>query len=203
MPFFVVVQYQARPDRLDALLALLRDDLAGSVTAHPGRRFARVFQHDREPWRLLGIEEWQQQQEFQRHAEAPAYVEALAACGPLPENSALERLQHYRHMPHQPAALACTTLVTPADRADDVERLVCDVERRDALVAGGLALRAVYRLDGVAGRLLVLHGWRTRADLEAYVATGERNAISSLVPTGTTVEQFTGEMVAQYSWLSA
>jgi quinol monooxygenase YgiN len=203
MPFFVVIQYQATADRLDDLLALIRDDFAVSASAYPGRRFARVFQHDLEPLRLLGIEEWQQEREHRRHLDGSAFAEAVAACGGPPQASALERLQHYRHMPHQPTALACTTLTAPAERADEVERFICDDERRDALVAGGLALRAVYRLDGVVGRLLVLHGWRTRADLETYVATGERTVVNALAPTGTSIEHFTGEMVAQYSWLTA
>jgi len=202
MPFFVVVQYQARPDQLDGLLALIRHDFSVSATAHPGRRFARVFQHDQEPWRLLGIEEWQQEEELRRHLEASAFAEALVAYGPPPLISALERLQHYRHMPHQPTALGCFTLTAPTEHAEEVERFICDEERRDALVAGGLALRAVYRLGGSPGRLLVLHGWQTHSDLDAYSATVERAIIRSLALNGTSIERFTGEIVAQYSWLN-
>jgi hypothetical protein len=203
MPFFVVVQYQARPDRVDDLPALIRRDLAVSATAYPARRFVRVFQHVQEPTRLLGIEEWQQEDDFRRRADAPIYAEVLAACTVPPQASALERLQHYRHMPHQPTALACATISAPPDRADDVERFICDEQRRDALVADGLVLRAVYRLDGVAGRLLVLHGWRTRADLLAYDATGERTMGDVLGQADATVAVFSGEIVAQYSWLNA
>jgi quinol monooxygenase YgiN len=203
MPFFVAVQYQARPDRVDDLPALIRHDLAASVSAYPARRFARVFQHVQEPARLLGIEEWQREDDFDRHAEAPAYAEVLAACTMPPRASALERLQHYRHMPHQPTALACATITAVPERADDVERFICDEQRRDALIADGLVLRAVYRLDGVAGRLLVLHGWRTRQNLLAYDATGERTLVKPFAQTGTTVDLFSGEIVAQYSWLDA
>ena len=56
--------------------------------------------------------------------------------------------------------------------------------------------------DGSAGRLLVLHGWRTRADLDAYNATVERAVVTALASNGTSVERFTGEIVAQYSWLN-
>jgi quinol monooxygenase YgiN len=203
MPFFVMVQYQAQPSRSDDLLALIRHDLAVSTTAYPARRFARVFRHVHEPTRLLGIEEWQHDDDFHRHAEAPAYAEVIAACCVQPRASALERLQHYRHMPHQPTALACATISAPPDRADEVERFICDEQRRDALVADGLVLRAVYRLDGVAGQLLVLHGWRTRSDLLAYDATGERTMVEMLEQAGATIDVFSGEIVAQYSWLNA
>src|SRR4051812_22616320 len=84
MPYFVAVQYQARPDRLDDLLALIRRDLAVSTAAYPGRRFARVFRQDRDRSRLLGIEEWQQERDFQRHAKTPAYAEALTGCSEPP-----------------------------------------------------------------------------------------------------------------------
>jgi quinol monooxygenase YgiN len=202
MPYFVAVQYEARPDRLDDLVGQIRHDFAVSATAHPGRRFARVFQHHQEPCRLLAIEEWQQRSEFQQHFEASQPAEVLLACASPPQASTLERLQHYRHMPHQPTALACTTIAAPADRADEVERFICDDERRDALMADGLAIRAVYRLDGITGQLLVLHGWRTRGDLDTYVASAKRRTITGLAAIGTAVEQFTGEVVAQYSWLN-
>jgi quinol monooxygenase YgiN len=203
MPFFVVVQYRARPDRVDDLLSLIRHDLATSATAYPGRRFARIFQHVQEPTRLLEIEEWQQADDFRRHVEAPNRTELLGACAVPPRTSALERLQHYRHMPHQPTALSCAIISAAPDHADDIERFICDEQRREALVADGLVLRAVYRLDGVAGQLLVLHAWRTRADLDAYDATGERMHVGVLAHAGATTELFTGEIVAQYSWLNA
>ena len=81
----------------------------------------------------------------------------------------MERLQHYRHLPHSPAALACTAISAPAERAGAVEAYICDDERRDALVAAGLVLRAVYRVAGSADRLLVLHGWRSMEHLEQYL----------------------------------
>jgi quinol monooxygenase YgiN len=202
MPYFVAVHSEAEPDHVDDLIGLIRHDFALSAAAHPSRRFARVFQHHQEPWRLLGIEEWQEQGEFEQHLGASDVAAALAACGAPPRASPLERLQHYRHMPHQPTALACTTIAAPTDRADEVERFICDDERRDALVAGGLAIRAVYRLDGRVGHLLVLHGWRTRADLDTYVASSGRSVITRLAEIGATVERFTGEMIAQYSWLN-
>jgi quinol monooxygenase YgiN len=203
MPYFVAVQYQARPDRLDDLLALIRRDLAVSTAAYPGRRFARVFRQDGDRSRLLGIEEWQQERDFQRHAKTPAYAEALTGCSEPPTVSTLERLQHYRHMPHQPTTLSCAILMAPPDRAEEVKRFICDEQSRDALVADGLVIRAVYRLNGETGRLLVLHGWRTRDDLLAFDATGERAATDVRAPTGTQFELFTGELVARYSWLAS
>jgi quinol monooxygenase YgiN len=201
MPFFVAVHYEAWPDRLPSLLDVIRGDFAASASSQPGRRFARLFQHLDDPSRLLAMEEWQNQAEFDRHADGSAYADALAACGPAPVADALERLQHYRHMPHSPSALACVTLAAPEDRAPEVERFICDVQRREALVAAGLVLRAVYRVVGAPGRLLVLHGWRTLDDLDRYYATSARGLAEMLEANGATSEQFTGQMAAEFSWL--
>ena len=203
MPFFVAVRYEAWPDRLESLLEVIRGDFAASPTSQPSRRFARVFQHLENPARLLAMEEWQNQADFERHTNARAYAEALAACGPAPRANALERLQHYRHMPHPPSALACITLSSPPDRAPEVEDFVCDEERRDALDASGLVLRAVYRVVGTAGRLLVLHGWRSLDDLDRYFATSARSLAELLEATGASSDQFTGQMAAQFSWLES
>lgn len=104
-------------------------------------------------------------------------------------------------MPHQPTALACTTIAARAEHADEVERFICDGERRDALVDGGPAIRAVDRLDGIVGDLLVLHGWRTCSHLESYRASSRRIIGVRLADVGTAVEPSTGEMIAQCSWL--
>lgn len=203
MPYFVVIQYQAWPDRVDELLAVIRHDFEVSAARAPGRRFARVFQHDEQPDRLLAMEEWQQPQELDQHLTASAFAAAVARCGPPPHARGLTRLQHYRHMSHVPAALACAIISAPTDRADDVERFICDEQRRDALIAEGLVLRAVYRIGQAPGQLLVLHGWRSPADLRAYAATGALDLAAGLQPVGAHVEQLTGQMAAQYSWLEA
>jgi quinol monooxygenase YgiN len=203
MPFFVAVQYTAQPDRLASLLDVIRADFAASPTLQPGRRFARLFQHLSDPGRLLAMEEWQTRADFERHAHGAAYTETLAAHGPPPVADALERLQHYRHMPHPPSALACITISTPMDRAAEVESFICDDERREALVAAGLVLRAVYRVMDTPGRLLVLHGWRSMGDLENYFTTSARSLAAMLDKNDASIEQFTGQMTAQFSWLES
>jgi quinol monooxygenase YgiN len=203
MPFFVAIHYEASPDRLDSLVEAIRNDFAASPTLQPGRRFARLFQHLQDPARLLAMEEWQSQPDFERHLQDAAYADALASCGPTLRADALERLQHYRHMPHLPSALSCITLSTSLDRAADVEGFICDDERRDALVAAGLVLRAVYRVVGSPGRLLVLHGWRSFDDLERYLATSEHSLAELLETTDASIERFTGQMAAQFSWLES
>jgi quinol monooxygenase YgiN len=203
MPYFVVVQYQAWPGQVEALLTVIRHDFEVSAARYPGRRFARVFRHDLQPERLLAMEEWQQQADFEQHAGLPEYADALARYGPSPRPGTLARLQHYRHMSHVPAALACAIVSAPADRAQEVESFICDEQRREALVAEGLVLRAVYRIVDAPGTLLVLHGWRTADDLDAYFATGEHDLAATLQRSGADVEQFTGQIAAQFSWLEA
>jgi hypothetical protein len=100
-------------------------------------------------------------------------------------------------------ALACAIVSASTERVAEVERFICDDQRREALIAEGLVLRAVYRIAEQAGRLLVLHGWRADADLRAYVAKGERDPGAALSTTGARAEQFTGRIVAQFSWLES
>jgi hypothetical protein len=106
-------------------------------------------------------------------------------------------------MPHLPAALLCVTVTGPADRADEVEDVICDRQRREVLLAEGLVLRAVYRVPARPGRLLILHGWRGHDDLLDYLATHEHSLAATLAPIGAQVRQFTGEIAAEFSWLAS
>ena len=203
MPFFVAVHHQVHPGCREQRVEAVQADFADSPVSHPGRKFGRLFEHLTDDTRLLAMEEWQGPLDFERHQLSAAYVEAIRASGPAPRVDALERLQHYRHMPHAPTALACTAISSPARAAGDVEAYICDDERRDALVAGGLVLRAVYRVIGSADRLLVLHGWRSMEHLERYLTGSAVATAATLVARGATVDQFAGQMAAEYSWLEA
>jgi quinol monooxygenase YgiN len=201
MPFFVAVHHQVRPGCREQRVETVRTDFAASPLSHPGRRFARLFEHLSDETRLLAMEEWLSPTDFERHLVSPAHVEAIEASGPAPRFDVLERLQHYRHMPHSPSALACTAISMPPDRASAVEEFICDEERRDALVAGGLVLRAVYRVVGSANRLLVLHGWRSMDHLERYLSGSAVATAAILAARGATLDQFAGQIAAEYSWL--
>jgi quinol monooxygenase YgiN len=176
----------------------IRSDLS---TAYPGLKFARVFQHLTEPDDFLAFEEWETQAEYQRAREAPGWLESLAGYGPPPHADRLERLQMYRHLLHRPVALACVSLTTPLDRADAVEELICGDAQREVLVGAGLVIRAVYRVIGEPGRLLVLHGWRSVAHLEQFQQTVAEEILDALAAHGTVIEPFVGALAAEFSWL--
>jgi quinol monooxygenase YgiN len=201
MPFFVAVHHQVLPDHRERRVETIRNDFAAAPVSQPGRRFARLFEHLHDQSRLMAFEEWQNESDFERHEQAPAYVEALAASGPPPRPEPMTRLQLYRHMPHRPSALACTAVSTPLDRAADVESFICDEERRDALIVEGLVLRAVYRMVGSPGRLLVLHGWRSLDHLERYLGGSALVTASTLAAHGASLDQFAGRVAAEFSWL--
>lgn len=201
MPFYVSVQYRAWPEQRDALRVLIRRDLSASSASHPGLRFARVFQHLTEPDWFLAFEEWQSQAEYQRLRESPAFLESLAAYGPPPQADALERLQLYRRLPYRPTALTCVSLTTSPEQAQAVEDRVCDDAQRAALVDGGLVIRAVYRVTEQPGRLLVLHGWRSLAQVERYQETLATDTETALRALGAAVDSFVGEITAEFSWL--
>jgi quinol monooxygenase YgiN len=203
MPFFVSVHHAVDPGKLDQRIQVIRGDFAASPKASPGRRFARLFEHLHDRTRLLAFEEWQSSPEFERHQHEPTYVQEISQSGPEPRHHGLERLQHYRHMAHSPTALACTAISSISERAADVERFICDDERRDALVAAGLVLRAVYRVADGGGHLLVLHGWRSLEHLEEYLDDLAPSLATTLASYGATVDQFAGRIAAEYSWLEA
>lgn len=117
MPFFVAVHHQVRPGCREQRVETVRTDFAASPVSHPGRRFARLFEHPTDQTRLLAMEEWQSPTGFERHRRSPGYVEAIEGSGPAPRFDVLERLQYYRHMPHSPSALACTAISTAATLA--------------------------------------------------------------------------------------
>lgn len=201
MPFFVAVHHAVFPDRREQRIKTIRSDFAASPISHPGRRFARLFEHLHDRSRLFAFEEWLSRADFERHEQSPAYVEAVSASGPPPQYEEMGRLQHYRHMPRRPAALACTAISTPADHASDVESYICDEERGDALIAEGLVLRAVYRVAKSPGRLLVLHGWQSLDHLERYLGGSALTTAATLAQHGAAVDQFAGRVAAEFSWL--
>lgn len=201
MPYFVAVHHQVHPGRREQRVHTIRGDFAASPGAHPGRRFARLFQHLHDRTRLLAVEEWEDQSAFERHDRSPAYVESLERSGPAPRVDVLERVQHYRHMPRSPAALVCTAISSPAERTGEIENYICDDERREAVVASGLVLRAVYRVAGDTARLLVLHGWQSVDHLERYLAESAPSTASALAARGASLDQFAGTIVAEFSWL--
>ena len=84
MPFFVAVHHQVRPGCREQRVETVRRNYTASPVLHPGRKFARLFEHLTDQTRLLAIEEWQSQTEFERHDCSPAYVGALGATGPTP-----------------------------------------------------------------------------------------------------------------------
>jgi quinol monooxygenase YgiN len=201
MPFFVSVHYRAWPGHREALQTAIRNDLSASSATRPGLRFARVFQHLTDSNRFLAFEEWQTEAEYQRVRAAPSYLAALAPFGPPPQADVLERLQMYRHLPHRPDVLDCMRVTISPAGAEAVEDLVCDSAQRDALAGAGLVIRAVYRVVGEPGRLLVLHGWRSLAHLEAYQESVARETATRLTVLGATLDAFVGEVTAEYSWL--
>lgn len=200
MPFFVAIRHQARQHQRETLLAFIREDFAASARA-ARRKFARLFQHVERPDILMAFEEWQEREDFEAHLRSPGYREALDACGLPPQPMPLERLQYYRHMPRPPTALTCTLLASAPEDAATIEAYVCEHERQRSLAASGLVLRAVYRVSEPARQLVLLHGWQTIEDLTRYAATDEPAATRALVEAGATLDRFTGQIAAEYSWL--
>ena len=71
------------------------------------------------------------------------------------------------------------------------------------MIAAGLVLRAVYRVVGGSGRLLVLHGWRSLELLERFLSGPAISTTATLAQLGATMDQFAGRIAAEYSWLES
>jgi quinol monooxygenase YgiN len=199
MAFFVAIHQEAWPDRLEQLLSAIRDNLATSTRAHPGRRSTRVFQQLGCPTQLLALGLWNDQAAFERFRRSQDFVEAVATCGPPPIIEPLEQLRLFERMEHRAAVMACSTLTAPPDQAAAVEAVLLSEQHRAVERVEGLVCREVYRARDTAGHMLLVHTWRSLADLDRFRAGEALRGEAALQQLGATTERFTGTLAAEFS----
>ncbi|MCC7369911.1 MAG: antibiotic biosynthesis monooxygenase [Chloroflexi bacterium] len=202
MPFFVAIRQQAWPDRLPMLLAAIRDNFAASRMNAPGRHAARVFQRLHEPTSLLAISEWENQAAYEAHRGSAELRLAMEAAGPTATIDTLDRLHLFERMNERPGVVACVTIAMAAEHLHAVETFLLGPTRRSMVASPSLASRELYRFQQpVEGQrqLLVVHSWRSLADLDRFRSLDALEFEQRLRDLGATVDRFTGEIAAEYS----
>jgi quinol monooxygenase YgiN len=199
MTFFVAIYQEVLPDRVQGLLSTIRSSLTSARAAHPGRQRVRVFQRLGQPAHFLSLGEWESQAAFERDRASFSFLEADDASGPAASVEYFQRLHQFVRMEQRPAVVACATISAPAERRPDVEAFLRGAAQHDVVNTAGLTSRELYRSISTAGRLMVVHGWRSIADLERFRTSDVPLIETTLTRLGASVERFTGEITAQYS----
>jgi quinol monooxygenase YgiN len=199
MVYFVAIHQRAWPDRLDELLATIRQTLAGGSSLHPGRRSTRLFQSLDEPEQLIALSEWTSEDAFEQFRHWPVFVDTIATTGPPPRIEPLSPLLRFERMDRRATVVACSRITAPPPAAGAVLDYLLGEARREVTNAYGLVRRELYRSRVETGDLLLVHGWRSFADLEQFRA--RYSAQTELKRLGATAERFTGTVAAEFSRL--
>jgi quinol monooxygenase YgiN len=204
MPYFVAIQRRAWPDRLHDLLAAIRRSFAASRTAAPGRHAARVFQRLNEPTTLLSLAECDSQAAFEAYQASPTFAGTTDEIGPPPVIEPLRRLYLFERMNERAVVIACATLTVPGEHEDAALEYLMGPAQLSMVSTPGLVCRELYRGsadDRPASRFLVVHGWRSIADLDRFRSGDVTRFEDTLATWGATMERFTGEVAIEYSRL--
>jgi heme-degrading monooxygenase HmoA len=199
MAFFVAIHQEAWPDRLDQLLGTIRETLAASPPMHPGRRSTRVFQRLGRPTQLLSLGLWDSGVSFEAFKQSRIFVETGAVCGSPPKIEPLEQLRSFERMEHRASVMACSTVTAPAERATAVEAVLLSEQHRAVERVEGLVCREVYRASDAIGHILLVHTWRSLADLNRFRAREALSGEARLQQLGAVTERFTGSLAAEFS----
>ena len=199
MAFYVAIHQEAWPERVDDLLATVRANLEASPQLHPGRRSTRVFQRMGQPTHLLSLALWDSQAAFEQFSRSAVFVETGTRCGPPPRIEPLEQLRFFERIEHRATVMACSTLTAPPERAGDVEAILLSERYRAVERVPGLVCREVYREQERAGHLLLVHTWRSMADLDRFRATEALQGEARFQELDTSTERFTGSLAAEFT----
>lgn len=197
MAFFVAIHQQVWPDRLGELLATIKANLATSRTLQPGRRTTRVFQGLGDPMQLLVLSEWVSEDAFEVFRCSSSFADLTAASGPPPRIEPLEPIRRFERFEQRLGIVACSTITATPGNTSRVQEYLLGDAHREVKGAEGLVLRYVFRSRAQVGRLVLVHGWRSLADLERFRA--RYSARSELARFGATTDRFTGALAAEFS----
>jgi quinol monooxygenase YgiN len=197
MAFFVAIHQQAWPDHLDALLVTIKRSLTAARTLHPGRRSTRVFQRLDDPTQLLALSEWASKDAFEQFRQWPTFADTIAVSGPPPRIELLEPLRRFERIEQRVGVVACSMITASAEDTAVVQEYLLEDAHREVKSADGLIRRELFRSRTHVGQLLLVHSWRSLADLERFRA--RYSAQAELARLGATVERFTGMLTTEFS----
>jgi heme-degrading monooxygenase HmoA len=199
MAFWVLMNRKTRQDRLDEVLARIRQRLAESSTQQRSRRASRVFQRLGDPTHLLTVSEWVDERSFTEFSQSAIFAETDAIGGSRPEIVPLVPLLRYEHMARRAAICSCVTITATPDAIPELREYLVRQAHQEIKSLSGVVSREVFAARDTAGTYLVIHGWQALADLERFRST-EAPALDSIHERlQTELVVFTGALTAEFS----
>jgi quinol monooxygenase YgiN len=191
MSVTVVGRWQVPVGEEDTALAAARQELEARGRQPEARREAHIFQAIDDPCILLYVGEWADRAAFELHRgeNGPGVIEKAVREGG--EYVICERLVFFGRFAYRAQVVACGIIEAPPDASEAVRRLVVPSGKWTVHGWPGLVHYTVFREITHEHRYVVVHGWQSDADLQAFRASrGELRA--SLDRIGATLIQFTG-----------
>ena len=198
MAFFVVVRLQIRPERLPAVLALIRTEFARPHGSGLGRRRGHVFRRLGTATELLSCIEWDSQYAYEQYRQSATHRAILDSLAAPSYAQYCTRPQFFERMLERFDVAACAVITSSGDDAIGVEQYVLQELRAEVVAAPGLVAYEVYRSIKTPARYLAVHRWRHLADLEHFRRSTGLRQEQRLAEIGAAPEWFTGELAAQY-----
>lgn len=198
MPFHVVVQMQAHVERLAEALALIQREFGRLPSEAVGRRRGRLFQRLDTPTDLIGIIEWESQRMYDAYRSSGTHRAILDCLVGASHARYCERLVSFERVLQRSEVAACALIDGPASEHARIEAFVMGEERTDLLASPGLVGHEVYRAHNAPSGYIVVHQWRTLADLERFQSEKRVGHEAVLAEQGGTIKWFTGHLTAEY-----
>ena len=199
MAFFVLMDRQIRPDRLDDVLGRIRERLRGPHSAQHGRRTSRVFQRLDAPTHLLTVSEWTDEEAFREFARSDVFAETDRIGGSPPTITPLLPLMRFEHMARRAAIASCVTVTATLENTPALRAYLIGPVHREFKTLSGIVGREVYEARDAHGTFLVVHSWMSLADLEEFRTTVAPRMDRVHDQLKTTMVAFTGSVAAQFS----
>jgi heme-degrading monooxygenase HmoA len=199
MAFFVLMNREIRPDRLDAVLARIRERLRGPHSAQHGRRTSRVFQRLDAPTHLLTVSEWIDEYTFTEFRHSAVFAETDRIGGAPPLITPLVPLMRFEHMARRAAIASCVTVTATPENTPALRAYLVGPVHQEFKTLSGIVGREVYVARDTPGTFLVVHSWMSLADLEEFRATVALRMDLVHEQLRTTMTAFTGSLAAEFS----
>jgi heme-degrading monooxygenase HmoA len=194
MHMLVVVQRQAQPGQVEALIEAARARWGARGRWQPGRRAVRLLQSVTVPERTLYLAEWDSAATYRadRASRPTSTLDALCVAPALPQ--LFQPLWLYQHMGKRPVYVnAVLYHLPPAARAATLQFLTGD-SRGQVRALPGLLLHALYEDQDDPTQLLTLDGWASPADFVRFQHQLVPLFAVQRAVLGFTVERFVGRL---------
>jgi quinol monooxygenase YgiN len=191
MSIVVISERRVRPGSLDAVRELVSGWTSHDRTAASTHWAGRLLQQIDNPDQFLYVGEWSSCDVFRRRINGQN--------PPLPDDIFIRgSVNYYRRLllreraGLEPALVACSRIVVPSDRIDEVIDFIRAEIRERAPQRAGLVGAGLFQdIDDRSG-IVVLHEWLTRDALEAFERDNVTRFGEALAPLDGRVYRFVG-----------